>query len=911
MSRTPQRLFALAALLVLGGAPSCTQTPYAPAGQLPDAAASGPNGSRPPARSKATSVGTATVGVSVGAPAFAQAAEAEAETQQQSTRPAADPQRGGGGGAGGPGAGRTPAYSGPTSPIPKLSRSETQRLEGLSERARPTAADGGARARLGKANGGARVDVNEDDFEFRWTLEPAEGRRLNWIQIEEDDAVVAPFANSWFTPGEGQFQVKRASLRGGAFEVIGSDDVELRITPHGRSLEIELSGPPVADAVLYLGGLKALSGFEGLEIVQVPFFDVGHVGVLRQADGSVRYVSAWTDPGVSQGSPAEILEAGKVGSEREQAYSQRVAYSTSSEGETRPLRERIWVTYSDRLLDVLPSMAGDPAPLREDAARWFYLDLHLFPFDQADLALRQMHALGLHDVYVLMREWQRDGYDEGYPTSVLPPRAEWGGSEGLAQVSARAAEYGWLFGLHHNWIFNTEELEGATMLDGSGGLSTRRGGAQYLKPAFAAALVEDIEGAFHEQFDTTGTFSDSITAIVPPLDFDADEPDWGLFGHQWLTRAGILDELREIHGGPVTTEGSFGFGNLLWSGEVEVINGYVGMTTQAEAKSSLGLAVPAIPHFGLHSVSPKLLHMGVGQPPRYLFPTKRRITLAYGPEERDHLNSASLLHATAPFFWWIGLTRASEAARDYHSIAEPSRLLAQAGRSTLDVVYFDAAGAERTLEEMLARGATLLPGEVRLRVRHGLADGREMSLWVNLTPEVFALELADGREVAVGPYGHFLQAEGLEAGAVRQGGSTLEYCDGAEGLFVDGRGTAVSNGGLSTDGGAHVQRSGAGRARLTVLPEYAIARTAGESETLVAATFVELAPELLEELLGSTPERIEFAAYPLRAAADLPALEPLGVTLEPNGALRIDAAVWESRGAYALELVAAEPTSGD
>ena len=108
-----------------------------------------------------------------------------------------------------------------------------------------------------------------------------------------------------------------------------------------------------------------------------------------------------------------------------------------------------------------------------------------------------------------------------------------------------------------------------------------------------------------------------------------------------------------------------------------------------------------------------------------------------------------------------------------------------------------------------------------------------------------------------------------------------------------------------------MRRSGAGRAQLTILPEYAIARTAGESETLVAATFVELAPELLEELLGGAPARIEFTAYPLRAAADLPDLEPMGVTLEPNGALRLDAAVWEDRGAYVLELVTAEPTSGD
>jgi len=68
-------------------------------------------------------------------------------------------------------------------------------------------------------------------------------------------------------------------------------------------------------------------------------------------------------------------------------------------------------------------------------------------FEQRAEEFAQYKALGLEKAYVHLDGWGEHGYDNNHPY-VLPPCPQAGGFEGMAKLSARCGEIGYVFGIH-------------------------------------------------------------------------------------------------------------------------------------------------------------------------------------------------------------------------------------------------------------------------------------------------------------------------------------------------------------------------------------------------------------------------------------------------------------------------------
>jgi hypothetical protein len=724
---------------------------------------------------------------------------------------------------------------------------------------------------------------------FRWRVEPEGAHMLSYVSIEDSGARVLPLAGSFVSPEEGRERIVDVEARGSELALELANGATVRVLARGGALAIELAGPGQVLRDIDLGGMRALSGVRATSVLQVPYADLGAVGVAVLKDGGVRYASAWFDLAVSSASNVTFEVPGTLGEEGELEFSERAYYLPDTADHVRPLAERVWVAWSEDLLDVLPAMARPPAPFRGAAGALYYLDYTCVPFADAAANLAVAEALGVDDLQVIMKQWQRDGYDRGYPDQVLPPRAEWGGLAGLVRVRETAERAGWGFGLHHNWCFNGTGIPDGSLLEGTGEAAARGTTSRFLKPSVARDLVDEVEGEIHAVVGTSGVYTDSITAVRPPVDLDGATPGAGLVQPTLEAWSGLLGRLRAIHGGPVCGEGGHGFSHVLWSGLADALHGTPGLATQEGEWGTLGAGAPVVPEFVLARLHPLSVRMGLGVPPLFFWPDREYEGKPYEPGQRDLVNGLSALYGAAGYHWWFNKTRPGDLARDWWATAAAARELASADHAPSSIRYADAAGREQTLSSALALGQRPRIGEARHHVTW--SDGDQV--WTNLRPEPWTIRPAVGADVTLPAFGRLVRAGEVEAGVVLEAGKLVEFSRSERHVFVDGRGQWVERDGLATDGAAAVAFLGPDEWRVHAIPEYRLAAE-GEREELVRTRRVQLGARILGEGGGE---------YVLTYLG--PGLEPRGresVTLAAGMPLELDGGMLAARGALALHI---------
>jgi hypothetical protein len=667
----------------------------------------------------------------------------------------------------------------------------------------------------------ARFDVGGRSV--TWRVDVRDGFPLRLLSIEEGGARIAPCSNAFRAPLDAPRKPRRVELDDGRLRLEYDDGLEARFEALGMAVQIELNAPrKLGDEAfeLSLGGLVAGTGTTDSATFQVYGCDDAGVARVALQRGGARFLSLRADPTLSNASSFHPRLPGSLGPENEVHYAQVLNYSLDTRGRVQPLKERIWVAYSDRVLDVLPALQRAPSPGRVASNR-FYLSVHVPDFALVERGLRQLGANGVTDLAIWMHKWQRDGYDRGYPSAVFPPNPAWGGLAGLQALSATAREAGYSFGLHHNWMFNGERLPGASVLDSD---SIPRGpgdGGEFLKPRVALSLVDRVEGEFHAALQTSGTFSDSLTTGMPPVDLDAREPGVGRYLPALDQLARVVAHLRAIHGAPISGEGSVGFGNLLWSGLVDAMNGYVGMLTAPADLSMLGRHADLAPDFNLFRLRPLSVRVGVGEPVRYLYPLGGE-SYEHHPEERDEWLAASTLLGNAGYHWWIPTGHVGDIARDWWATAESSRRLLDLAVEPRAVLYVDVESGQRgSLEEHLARGGSLKIGALRAKVEY--SGG--LNAWVNLSELPWALDAAEPglgarSGIVLAPMGRLVVQADFEAGLLQRDGQRIEYARWNDAAYIDGRGEWIEQAGLATDGAVAVRRGAAGTLRVHPIREY-------------------------------------------------------------------------------------------
>lgn len=705
---------------------------------------------------------------------------------------------------------------------------------------------------------------------FTWRIEDTEGDGfLDALAIEDDGGVVRPFSGSTI-PGVGQPKLVERRRVGDSLEARFDNNLMVTYTPFGRSLRIDVQEPDRQRRGLLdveLGGVLPTSRAEVLRILRVPYFDIACVAAL-EVGGEVRYLTAWVDP--MHGNATQVLakDPEARGPDGQFAYTQHLFYRAGTRGLRNPLRERIWVTWSDSLDEVLPGMDRPASPERERLGRYFYLSYTNTPFDRATEDLERLHGLGVDDLHVWMHHWQRDGYDTGYPDQVMPPRRQWGGLAGLQAMSARMAQLGYDLALHHNWCFNSVKEPGNSLLMGDGRVRANREGGQYLKPRVALEKVDAVEGELHEAFDTRGTFTDSLTVGFPYVDLDGDEEGFGLVRATLAAYHEILGRLRTVHGAPVVGEGSLGGGNLLFSGSVDALPGSLFISTDDRYTGRNGRYVDVVPDFALGPLHELSVRAGVGPPRRFTEPYRWTMSRGFEPPDRDLKRTMTALLGNADYHWWYQLTRVGSVAREWWDGREAALHLAAPGRALERVTYVDERGRARELAAHLEAGGATTIGAVRVHLEY--ADGAE--LWANLTPGPWSPE---GRPEDIAPNGYLFVAGDVRAGILVQGGATVQLSESPERRYLDARGRRATLGGLATDGAVGLvplEEAEGGGWQVFPIPEYTLALDRDGSETLVRLGQVELgAPYVAageHQLVFLDDARLETAAEVVTLGAD-------------------------------------------
>jgi hypothetical protein len=401
-------------------------------------------------------------------------------------------------------------------------------------------------------------------------------------------------------------------------------------------------------------------------IVYIPYWTLSNV--LFTHDSFVSMFFDWQRSNATQLVPLDGSYSGASA-----RFAQNALYETKTDGSRNPLSERIYLTVSSRLNDVLPNIPNPVSPMRHISADHLVWDLWLQDFSNVKSYIEEMGTAGITDLWIIEHNWQHAGYDNAYP-NVLPANPLLGGEGGLKAVSQTAKRYGYLFALHENYVdmyenaddWNPDDLA----LDKWGDFrvswqNPQTGLEGYLiKPERAAFYAQNFSPRINNDYTTSAAYLDVHSAAPPSnkVDYDASHAGAAMFRNTWSHYCDIAGIARQAHQGPVSGEGQHHF---LYAGYYDDFSAQI--HTGHNNSEIGGVWLPLLVDFHLEKIRDKTMSHGVGYYPRFfvdenhqenylIFEREHTLiyiatTLAYGhagaipsPWRVDHYLEAATLH---------------------------------------------------------------------------------------------------------------------------------------------------------------------------------------------------------------------------------------------------------------------------
>ncbi len=388
-------------------------------------------------------------------------------------------------------------------------------------------------------------------------------------------------------------------------------DFSVRLRLEGKSLIVEFAAERRSGAVLEFGTGRT----EGTPAPRVIVLPYGHSVLLTNGV----FVSEVLD--VAASASSGIWPQKSLYTETSAAFGSVAVYGSRSDGRRNALRETLRFAVSPDITDTFVFPANPVSDFRAELKNRVVLDLWRPTFAAASADVATLASCGFRDLFVILHEWQKYGYDNGLPT-VVPAGEGYGGDGELRALSELARRNNGLFALHTNYVDfypNSEVWNPADIaLDSLGKPITAWFNTSVpiqsylLKPTRVRAYATTAEPAVHAAYGTTAAYLDVHTAILPGfrVDFDARAPGAARQSETLLRYRDLVAFTRSMHGGPVAGEG-MGFSLAIWAGYVDAI--------EADPRSYFdatggrpGAAVPLLPDYFLKGVRPLFVPHGVG-----------------------------------------------------------------------------------------------------------------------------------------------------------------------------------------------------------------------------------------------------------------------------------------------------------
>ena len=469
-------------------------------------------------------------------------------------------------------------------------------------------------------------------------------------------------------------------------------------------------------------------------------------------------------------------------------------YSAKTDGQRNDCFERLFLTLSPRVEEVLPNVPNPQSPWMHVTSQRVWR-AHGASVRENDYNLwKKVARLGMSQVLITDHEtgWRDGGESFTFRTRAAPGK---GGDEGQAEYAKKIQALGFLYGLYNNYTdyapVNEHWDEDCVSRQPNGDWRGAWARCYNPKPAraveFEARLAPIIEQKFH--LDTA--YCDVHTAVQPwrYCDFDARVPGAGTFAATFYAYGEIMLHQKQTWGGPVYSEGN---NHWYYCG---LTDGNYGQDQAARLDSN-----PWLVDFDLRKLHPLCCNFGMGNPG--MFYTKK-VGLGKTPQEMirhlDRFLAATLAFGHTGFLVMEG--GMPNAAQSYFSVQQAHARYAL--DTVQDVRYADADGKLWETSAAVANEA-FRRSQLVVRYKQGIqvtVNGHETESWTTphgvLPPNSW--HVTDTKR------------GDLTAWSMVADGHRADYVDSPAYVYANGRGTltrfakAVCDGqmvALPRDGGA-------------------------------------------------------------------------------------------------------------
>lgn len=366
----------------------------------------------------------------------------------------------------------------------------------------------------------------------------------------------------------------------------------------GDFLSIRLSADEANIQDVYLGQLPSGLATQG---ISVPYYSQA-VSYIKSLD---LFENSYFDPFDSHATTLST-NAG-----------QETFYGANEGGAHNKLAE-IWkVAVSEDIMNVLPYPEHPASPYMSKVAGRMVLDINGGTFDTIAAQLTNLGNYGVNHCVTLVGDWQRFGYDNGYP-SQYPASASLGGDAAMRSIGSAARTNSCLFGLVEDYADYYPNYPGytaaATMRNADGSqmlawLNPVTGIQSFAtKPGLFVPNAQTQSPLIHQQYGTNATFIDVNSSATPWWRADEDPSTYGsgAFGTYRDGSIGLWSYERGVEGGPVFGEGKY---HWFWSGLLDGVEAQFGAESTPITN---GLLAPLFVDFDLTRIHPLQVNYGMG-----------------------------------------------------------------------------------------------------------------------------------------------------------------------------------------------------------------------------------------------------------------------------------------------------------
>lgn len=373
-----------------------------------------------------------------------------------------------------------------------------------------------------------------------------------------------------------------------------------------KSLVIDVTNQTGTATELRLG---RVSGAEEPRRIWMPYMNLGGPPpylLLAGAPGQRVFASIWVDWYRSNGS--EMFGASSGSNSNGISINGGVRYIPRTDGRRNPLFERLFVTVSPLLEEVLPTI---PNPVGLHAAqavdRLWQESWGPDNYAKQEARSERLRAYGIEKLIQCNHEisWRDGGESFTLRRHAAPKK---GGDEALIKYVAHQRQLDWLAGLYSNYTdyapVNEYWSPDAVQRAADGDWRSAWPRCYALKPLKAVEFDAILAPEIKQRFNPNSAYTDVHTAVAPwhYNDYDARVPGAGTFAQTFYAYGELLRNDSRVYGGPIFSEGSF---QWLYAGLAD--------GNYALAYDNHPLArEPLLPVFDLLQIHPRECDIGMG-----------------------------------------------------------------------------------------------------------------------------------------------------------------------------------------------------------------------------------------------------------------------------------------------------------